>query len=72
MSKYIVDINGDIEGDYKIVKKYVEPKIGHWTVHPKGIYSHLICDNCLSGAPYDCETNYCPNCGAKMERIELS
>lgn len=26
MSKYIVDIHGDIEGDYDIIKKYEEPK----------------------------------------------
>lgn len=26
MSKYIVDIHGDIEGDYEIIKKYEEPK----------------------------------------------
>lgn len=26
MSLYIVDIHGDIEGDYEIVKKYEEPK----------------------------------------------
>ena len=44
-----------------------EPKTGHWIVHPKGIYAHLVCDKCLSSAPYDCKTNYCPNCGAKME-----
>jgi hypothetical protein len=42
-------------------------KVGHWIVHPKGIYAHLVCDRCLSGAPYDCKTNYCPNCGARME-----
>ena len=44
-----------------------KPKTGHWVVHPKGIYAHLVCDKCLSSAPYDCRTNYCPNCGAKME-----
>lgn len=42
-----------------------EPKTGHWIVHPKGVYAHLVCDKCLSNAPYDCRTNYCPNCGAK-------
>lgn len=47
-----------------------EPKTGHWIVHPKGIYAHLVCDKCLSCAPYDCETNYCPNCGAKMAESE--
>ena len=44
-----------------------KPKVGQWIVHPKGIYAHLVCDKCLSNAPYDCRINYCPNCGAKME-----
>lgn len=26
MSKWIVDIHGEIEGDYEIIKKYEEPK----------------------------------------------
>lgn len=43
-----------------------QPKTGHWIVHPKGVYAHLVCDKCLTRAPYDCKTNYCPNCGAKM------
>jgi len=47
-----------------------EPTEGHWIVHPKGIYAHLVCDKCLSNAPYDCRTNYCPNCGARMERSD--
>ena len=43
-------------------------RTGHWIIHPKGgIFTHLICDKCLSSAPCDCRTNYCPNCGAKME-----
>ena len=48
------------------ILEYVKSKTGHWIVHPKGIYAHLVCDKCLCNAPYDCETNYCPNCGAKM------
>ena len=44
-----------------------QPKIGKWIVHPKGIGAHLVCNKCLSNAPYDCKTNYCPKCGAKME-----
>lgn len=44
-----------------------EPKIGHWIEHPKGIYAHLVCDNCLSRAPLDYPTNYCPICGLKMD-----
>lgn len=42
-------------------------KTGHWIVHPKGVYAHLVCDKCLSNSPYDCQTNYCHNCGARME-----
>ena len=32
MSKWVVDIHGDIEGDYEIIKKYEEqkPKTTHW------------------------------------------
>ena len=26
MSKWVVDIHGDIEGDYEIIKKYEEPE----------------------------------------------
>ena len=44
-----------------------QPKRGKWIVHPKGIGAHLVCNKCLSNAPYDCKTNYCPKCGAKME-----
>lgn len=44
-----------------------QPKIGKWIVYPKGIGAHLVCNKCLSNAPYDCKTNYCPKCGAKME-----
>jgi hypothetical protein len=53
--------------EYKEIEEKQEPKEGHWIVHPKGVYAHLVCDKCLSNAPYDCKTNYCPNCGAKME-----
>lgn len=45
-------------------------KRGHWITHPEGINAHLICDKCLSNAPYDCKTNYCPNCGADMREDE--
>ena len=59
-----------IDGDLRLWRKghkKTYAKVGQWIVHPKGIYAHLVCSNCLSSAPYDCETNYCPNCGAKME-----
>lgn len=46
MSKYIVDIHGDIEGDYEIIKKYEEPKIGHWRLAQRGKYIDICCSNC--------------------------
>ena len=46
-------------------------RTGHWIIHPKNIYAHLVCDKCLSNAPYDCRTNYCPKCGAKMIESEV-
>ena len=30
MSKWIVNIHGDIEGDYEIIEEYKEPQAGHW------------------------------------------
>ena len=58
----------DMLVDVNIIREaLVNQKTGHWIAHPKGIYAHLVCDKCLSNAPYDCQTNYCPNCGAKME-----
>lgn len=69
-----IDIRDALQEDYDALHMAIkalekEPKVGHWVVHPKGIYAHLVCDKCLSGAPYDCETNYCPNCGAKMKSL---
>ena len=49
-----------------------ESKTGHWIVHPKGIYAHLVCDKCLTCAPYDCKTNYCHNCGCRMVKTQES
>ena len=61
--------NESAEEWYKLFVEKLEQatKTGHWIVHPKGIYAHLVCDKCLSNAPYDCRTNYCPNCGVKMQ-----
>ena len=60
----------DLLADVQEAEEEQEPKMGHWIVHPKGIYAHLVCNKCLSCAPYDCKTNYCPNCGTKMEESE--
>ena len=74
MSKWIVDIHGDIEGDYDIIGKYEEPKTGHWInrhiIANKSI-DMIVCSECGEEFSYDAETgiseyNYCPNCGAEM------
>ena len=79
MSKYIVDIHGDIEGDYDIVGKYKEPKTGHWILNDnQGIqavgYLTYHCSKCgreISSKYHGKislleEYPYC-HCGAKME-----
>ena len=51
------DVVKCIKGMPTVAIPSAEPKTAHWIVHPKGIYAHLICDNCLSNAPYDCRTS---------------
>lgn len=46
--------------------KLLKSKTGSWIVHPKGGCAHLVCSKCLSDAPFDCKTNFCPNCGSRM------
>lgn len=82
MSKWIVDIHGDIEGDYDLIAKYTEPKTGHWEYvqydyNPK--IGNWHCSECRcvvvecvnkeeeGGIPL---YKYCPQCGAKMEDKE--
>ena len=44
-----------------------EPKTGHWIVWNTDSYDWTYkCDKCERIALKD--SNYCPNCGAKMER----
>ena len=66
MSKWIVDIHGDIEGDYKIIKEYEEPKTGHW-IDNKARKDLCNCSEC--GALSKAYSRYCPNCGAKMKGV---
>lgn len=63
MSKWIVDIHGDIEGDYEIIEEYKEPKTGRWIDMDEG-FSPCECSEC--GNVEFNKTNYCPNCGVKM------
>jgi predicted Zn-ribbon and HTH transcriptional regulator len=73
MSKWIVDIHGDIEGDYEIIKEYEEPKTGHWIVKKdcEGKTRKCICDKCgYETGKYTWKNpNYCAECGASMINI---
>ena len=51
---------------YEDIVKALQPKTGHWVIRPNDMYPHLICDNCLASAPYNCRTKYCPICGRRM------
>lgn len=55
--KYIVDIHGEVEGDYEIIGKFEERPRGEWLFNR--------CDKC--GAYHkSMYRNFCPNCGAQM------
>ena len=65
MSKYIIDIKGEIEGDYEIIDKYEERPHGEWELHGMIYY----CSECghYCGESGD---NFCGNCGADMRKTE--
>ena len=64
--KYIVDIHGEIDGDYDIIKKYDDPKTGKWIDSGYGVE----CSLCGEWYPHASiarnQLNFCPNCGADM------
>ena len=83
MSKWIVDIHGDIEGDYEIIEEYKEPKKGHWIYSKETarFKEHWTCSCCkhdiienpkfknwITGESLD--FIFCPMCGAKMAESE--
>ena len=80
MSKWIVDIHGDIDGDYEIIKAYEEPNTGHWVqtneffINQDGQFIYkFICSECKSLSYFRKSNkkaigaNVCPNCGARMK-----
>ena len=46
------------------------PKMGKWVTHPAVINSHIFCNLCLTAAPMDKPTKYCPGCGVLMTEID--
>ena len=42
-----------------------ESKTGHWINHQDGRWIYAKCSECET--VHDTQTNYCPNCGAKMQ-----
>lgn len=79
MSKWIVDIHGDIEGDYEIIEEYKEPETGRWIpieydgyADGNPVWDKWECSECGWEHTGDEEslTAFCPNCGAKVEAEE--
>ena len=70
--KYIVDIKGEIEGNYEIIGKYEERPKAKWIWRETGTsicrYGYFTCSNCsfVSKA----KQNFCAECGAKMGKVE--
>jgi hypothetical protein len=76
--KYIVDIKGEVEGDYEIIGKYEERPQGEWIPEENtftdlnGIietYTRFKCSICNQGQNFG-EYPFCCWCGAKMEGIK--
>ena len=66
--KYIVDIHGEIEGDYEIIGKYEARPQGEWVKEDE---VHSKCSLCgFKYADYRILFDYCPNCGADMRGEE--
>lgn len=73
MGLFIVNIHGDIEGDYEIIKQIPSADVrenihGTWEEWKGSRYPGLpICSNCKMGFSFNFKKyNFCPNCGADM------
>ena len=59
----------DIEAFKAAIKALERSKIGHWITY-KALTGEVLshrCDLCKYEIFHQPKTNYCPNCGAKME-----
>ena len=59
MKEYVEQAKAEILAEYKIER----PK-GEWKHEVIGDKSCVLCTQCF--LHFDCESNYCPNCGARM------
>ena len=50
--------------EIKMLPSVTPKKVGHWINYQKNIWIYAQCSEC--GTVHDTQTNYCPNCGAKM------
>ena len=73
--KYIIDIKGEIEGDYEIIDKYEERSMGErkrgkWVGYD-GDWFKTMCKCSECGAMIDIDEKYrnffCYHCGARMD-----
>ena len=55
----IIDLQSTIEA---------EPKHGHWIDKQNGRWIYAECSRCKT--VHDVKSNYCPNCGAKMDEVD--
>lgn len=67
--KYWIDHNGHV---IPIQQPSVTQKSGKWIAHSDGgiWIKYYECSEC--GRGHDTHSDYCPNCGAKMESEEIS
>ena len=72
--KWIVDIKGEIEGDYELIGKYEERPQGEWIEdYTESCHSFLGCHcsicntDALELNDYPYYSKFCPNCGAYMK-----
>lgn len=73
LAKRNAELHAELEKWVSAAEKAGEPKRGEWTT--KRTWNHdgeIYCSVCEHDAPTDgdyrqVKTNYCPNCGAKME-----
>ena len=68
--KYIVDIKGEIEGDYEIIGKYEERPQGEWVPNYTSQFFNPGRSCSLCGKIVEFSENFCPNCGADMRGID--